>query len=336
MAALLYEHAAREAVYRFQLGDPQPRNLLVSPHLRPGFQRLLDDREPLVWQPAAVARGFLAAIHSDVRHQVEQSLDPGLGITQWRRGAVSLVASVVLGDHEAHRSVLSVLDGEIAQQDRGLTASMVAGLVPLIEMEPERCEQLIDRMALTRRPDVAISMADVFARSRDRNFAQSARATLRSVLAEAGRTQCVMQRQLAARAMRVLAGADEDEPDLVTRVHSALFAFEEEGARQAYEVALQAIAEAHQLASFIEANDPIDEDALGAAVGALVELDNAALERATLSNLLLLGKAPGDPTSVVEQFERLQNRTSNWILDGVERSGHTAWSREAALVCNSC
>src|SRR5690606_33551469 len=61
MAALLYEHAAREAVYRYQLGDPQPRNLLLASHLSDGFQRLLDDREPLVWQPAAVARGFLAA-----------------------------------------------------------------------------------------------------------------------------------------------------------------------------------------------------------------------------------------------------------------------------------
>lgn len=331
MAALLYEHAAREAVYRYQLGDPQPRNLLLASHLSEGFQRLLDDREPLVWQPAAVARGFLAAIHQDVRHQVEQSLDPALSITQWRRGAVSLVASVVLGDEEAHRSVLSVLDGDIAQQDRGLAASMVAGLTPLIEMEPERGEEIADRMALTHRPDVAIAMADVFARTREPNFALAARAILRNSLAEAGRSQGVMQRQVAARALRVLAGAEEDEPDLVTRVHSALFAFEESGARPAYEVALQAIAEAHQVAGFIEANDPIDEDALGAAVGALVELDNAALERASLSNLLLLGKAPGDPTSVVEQFERLQNRTSNWILDGVERSGHTVWSRDAAL-----
>lgn len=331
MAALLYEHAAREALYRFQLGDPQPRNLLLSPHLRDGFQRLLDDREPLVWQPAAVARGFLAAIHPDVRHQIEQSLDPALGITQWRRGAVSLVASVVLGDDEAHRSVLSVLDGEIAQQDRGLTASMVAGLAPLIELEPERGEEIADRMALTHRPDVAIAMADVFARSREPDFARAARAILRNSLAEAGRSQGVMQRQLAARALRVLAGTVEDEPDLVSRVHSALLSFEEHGARRAYEAALQAIGEAHQIAGFIEANDPIDEDALGAAVGALVELDTAALERATLSNLLLLGKAPGDPTSVVEQFERLQNRTSNWILDGVERSGHTVWSREAAL-----
>lgn len=331
MAALLYENAAREALYRYQLGDPQPRNLLLAPHLKDGFQRLLDDREPLVWQPAAVARGFLAAIHQDVRHQIEQSLDPALGITQWRRGAVSLVASVVLGDEEAHRSVLSVLEGEIAQEDRGLTASMVAGLTPLIEFDPEKGEEIADKMALTHRPDVAVAMADVFARSRERNFASGARALLRNSLAEAGRSQGVMQRQLAARALRVLSGTVEDEPDLVTRVHSALIAFEEYGARRAYEVALQAIGEAHQIAGFIEANDPVDEDALGAAVGALAELDSAALERATLSNLLLLGKAPGDPTSVVEQFERLQNRTSNWILDGVERSGHTVWSREAAL-----
>src|SRR5690606_30052265 len=106
---------------------------------------------------------------------------------------------------------------------------------------------------------------------------------------------------------------------------------EENGARQAYDLAVEAMSEAHQIASFIEANDPVDEDALGAAVASLVELDSGALELASLSNLLLLGKNPGDSTNVVEQFERLQNRTANWILDGVERAGHIVWSREAAL-----
>src|SRR5690606_32209942 len=56
MAAQLYEHAAREAVFRYQLGDPQPRDLLLSDRWKLAFARLLADREPLVWTHAAVAR----------------------------------------------------------------------------------------------------------------------------------------------------------------------------------------------------------------------------------------------------------------------------------------
>lgn len=330
MAALLYEHAAREAVYRFQLGDPQPRDLLLSPHLQSTFARLLADREPLVWQPAAVARGLLAAIHPDVRHTVEQALDPALGVTEWRRGAVSLVASVVLGDEEAHRSVVAILDGPAAHEDRGLVASMASGLPRLIEMEPDRAEDIADRLAAKRRPDVAIAMADLYARTREDDFAPASRVLLRDCLIEAGKSQSQIERSLSSRALRVLSRTS-DESDLGARVHAALLSFEEHGAREAYEGALGAISEAHELASFIEVNDPTHESALGAAVGALVDLDAGAFARATLSHLLLLGKAPGDSTSVTDQFERLQTRTSRWILDGVERGASGEWSRELAL-----
>lgn len=330
MAAQLYEHAAREAVYRYQLGDPQPRNLLLSPHLQTAFTRLLADREPLVWHPAAIARGLLATIHPDVRQTVEQSLDPALGVTEWRRGAVSLVASMALGDEEAHRSVISVLEGPIARKDKGIVASMVSGLPRLIESEPDRAEDVADRLAYTRRTDVAIAMADLYTRMRDDDFAPAARAILRDCLTESGRTQSKIERALASRALRVLSRTADDN-ELVSRVRRALVRFEEDGAREAYQGALEAISEAHEIASFVEANDPTQEDALGAAIGALAELDAGALERATLSDLLLLGKAPGDSTSVVQQFERLQNRTSRWILDGIERGATSTWSREIAL-----
>src|SRR5690606_17760908 len=180
------------------------------------------------------------------------------------------------------------------------------------------------------RYDVAIKMADLFARTRDEGFASPARSRFRDFLSEAGRSQGPLERSLASRALRVLSGHQEGEPDLGTMVSRALLAFEEHGARRAYDLAVESMSEAQQIASFIEAHDPVDEDALGAAVASLVELDSGALELASLSNLLLLGKNPGDSTSVAEQFERLQNRTANRILDGVERAGHIVWSHEAA------
>lgn len=331
MAAQLYEHAAREAVFRFQLGDPQPRDLLLSPRWKVAFSRLLADREPLVWQHAAVARGLLASVHPEVREQVEQSLDPGLTITEWRRGAVSLVASTVLGDEEAHRSVLSVLDGPVAEQDRGLAATMVAGLARVIEMEPDRAEDIADHLAATRRPAVAIAMAELLSRTRDQDFGVAARAILRDCLAEAGKNQSKIERSLSSRALRMLSRGFEDEPDLIARVNEALVAFEEHDAPAAYAVAQEAIREAHEIAAFIEASDPILEHGAEATIASLVEIDGGALETATLSNLLLLGRAPGDPAGTVEQFERLQNRTGRWVLDGIEKAGRAAWSRDGAM-----
>lgn len=331
LAAKLFEHAAREAVFRFQLGDPQPRNGLLDPTLQLSFTRLLNDREPLVWQPAAVARGLLASIDQGVRQVVESSLDPGLGITDWRRGAVSLVASMVLGDEEAHRSVLSVLGGPLAAKDRGLLASLVSALPHVAEVEPERAEEIANLLAASRRPDVAIAMAHFYSRHRDQGFASRARARLAGALAEAGRKQTKLERSLSSRALRILSATVEDEPDLVARVHRALLSFEEKDAKSAYEGAVMAIGEAHAIASYVETNDPNVEEGLGAAVASLVELDLGALDRATLSNLLLLGRAPGDKDGVVEPFERLQNRTGKWILDGIEKAGQTQWSRDGAM-----
>ena len=70
LAAKLYEHAAREAMMRAQLGDPHALGLMRSDTIRPALERLLADREPLVWQHAAVARGLLAIVDSHAREEI--------------------------------------------------------------------------------------------------------------------------------------------------------------------------------------------------------------------------------------------------------------------------
>lgn len=331
LAAQLFEHAAREAIFRFQLGDPQPRNLLLGPQSRVFLERLLKDREPLVWRHAAVARGLLAAIHPEVRDEVEQSMDPTLSITEWRRGAVSLVASTVLGDEEAHRSVHAIMKGPVAEKDSGLLSTLVLGLPRVVELEPDRAEDILDRLAATRRPDVAAAVAELIGQLRDPGFAPAACAILRDALAEAAKKQSLAERSLVSRALRQLGRIDPDDPDLTTRVQRGLLAFENDGARQAFEEAQKALVEAHEIADFVEANDPVDQISLSAAVGGLVDLDTGVFERPLLGNLLLLARRPGDPDGVVGPLERLQNRTSQWILDGVEKSGRVQWSRDGAL-----
>lgn len=330
-AALLYEHAAREAVFRFQLGDSQPRDALRDRRWGKALTRLLVDREPLVWRHAAVARGLLAAIDPELRQEVELALDPACTVAEWRRAAVSLVTSTVLGDEEAFRSVLSVLAGPIVRRDPGLPAAMVPGLSRVIEMEPDLARRMADQLAHTRRPDVAVAFAELIGRNRGERFAPHARQALAETLLGGGRKQSRVERSLTSRALQVLSGQLNEETDLISRVEQALITFEEQGAEQAYAVAQRAIAEAHEIASFIETTDPLQEETLAAAVASLVELDAGALEGSTLSNLLLLGRPPGDPAASVEPFECLQNRMSRWILDGVERAGEATWTRDGAM-----
>lgn len=331
MAAQLLENAAREAVFRFQLGDPQPRDLLLSAHSRVALDRLLRDREPLVWRHAAVARGLLASVHPDTREEVEQSLDPNLTVTEWRRGAVSLVASTVLGDEEAHRSVHSVISGPIGERDPGILATLVFGLPRVIEIEPDRAEELLDRLATTRRPDVAVAVAEMLGQLRDPHFAPAARAVLRDALSDSAKKQSLAERSQASRALRLLRHLDSDEPDLPARAQRGLLAFESGSAREAFDEAGRALAEAHEIADFVEANDARDEASLGSAVGALLEIDAGVFERPLLGNLLLLGRRPGEPDSVVVPLDRLKNRISRWILDGVEQAGSVQWSRDGAM-----
>lgn len=332
LAAQLLEQAAREAVLRFQQGDPHPRNLLMEPRLRVSLTRLLRDREPLVWRHAAVARGLLAAIHPEMREEVEQDLDPVLGVTEWRRAGVSLVASTILGDEEAYRSVHSVIRGPLAERDPGILATLLFGLPRVIEFEPDRAEELMDRLALSRRLDVAVAFAELTRQMRDVSFAPAARAILRDCLAEETRAQSRAERSLSSSALRVLNQHQLTEEDLFSHVQSGLFAFEEQGARAAYEIAQQAIVEAHEMAAFVDESDPVDEVSLGTAMGALMELDASVFETPHLGHLLLLARRPGDTESVVEPLERLQNRTAHWILNGVESSLQGSWSRDRALI----
>lgn len=331
MAALLYEHAAREAVFRFQLGDAQPRDLLLSWRWGSALQRLLADREPLVWQHAASARGLLAAISPELRHEIEQALDPALSITEWRRGAVSLMASTVLGEDEAYRSVISVLNGPLLEKDRGLCASMITGLPRVIEMEPDFAEDILNRVSEKKKFDVALAVSDLVTRMKNRDFALRARLALRDTLIEHVKTQSKIERSLVSRGLHALALEPETELNLPGQVEHAMHQFEVVGASEAYQASLIALSEAHEIAAFVETNPPTDEHGMAPAIAGLSEIDRGALETATLHNLLLLGRGPGEAGSTVEAFERLQNRVSRWILEGIERSGDAEWSRDATL-----
>lgn len=320
LAAKLYEHAAREAVIRAQQGDPYALDLLCDASLQSTFQQLLADREPLVWRHAAAARGLLALVNSRVREEVELALDPSLSPTQWRRAAVSLVASLSGASEQTLRACQALMAGPIVRQDPGLLATMVLGLPRVVESEPDMAEQLLEQLVQSGRPDVAEACAILLSNTIHREFAPEAAATARNLLLARAKNPNSVLRGVAARALRFLEPTSEEQDSVHFHIAHALDAYENIGAREAFDLAVKAAKEAHGALDFIEAHDPLDDVGGAAVLGVLEDLDGSALEHSRLGDLLLLGRSPGDLDSRVRTVEKLFDRISRWVLDGEEQA----------------
>ena len=313
LAAKLIEHAAREAVSRFHQGDSEPCDVLRSERLRGTIQMLLADREPLVWRHVAVARGLLASVDSRLREEIEQSLDPALSPTEWRRGGVSLVALCAGDPDGALPSCRNLLAGPLLEVDRGLPAALVLGLPRVIEAEPNVAEELLERFALTQRPDVAEAVASLLADLRHPTFGQSAARSLRQTLMPRAEHQSSVLRAIAERAIRQL-DREDDDSDVLGSVRKALLAYESLGARDAFEIATGAVKALGRAMDFVSINDAHDEQVLPYVLGTLSDIEGVALERSRLSDLLLLGRRPGDTDVSVPEMDKLYDRLGRWIL----------------------
>ena len=329
LAAKVLEHAAREAVTRAQQGDPFPRELLLGDKLAPCFAALLGDREPLVWRHVAVARGLLATVHPPLREEIELALDPALTPTEWRRAAVSLVACMVGDPTTVSKQCERLLAGDVGHRDPGMAATMIWGLPRVIEAEPDAGEALLEKLTATRRPDVAESAAALLADCWTPNFGTAAAALVRDVLTERARDESPLS-GVSGRLLRGLERIVGDD-SVGAGVRRALAAFETQGARPAYEAAIEAIASAHRIADALTARDPLELQGMNETLAALDDLDTSALERSRLADLLLLGRRPGDTDATVPEIERLHDRLARWVLDSETRVTNVEWSRDGAL-----
>jgi hypothetical protein len=77
---------------------------------------------------------------------------------------------------------------------------------------------------------------------------------------------------------------------------------------------------------FVDSHDPHDEQMLPYVLGTLSDLDAAALESPRLSDLMLLGRRPGDTDTSVPEVERLHDRLGNFLLEA-ETSANEATPR---------
>jgi hypothetical protein len=331
LAAKLIEYAAREAVVRAQQGDPYPKDLLLAEPVRGIFQALLADREPLVWRHAAVARGLLSAVDGGLREEIDSALDPNLSPTEWRRAAVSLVGTLPSDPDGAARACKRLIEGRIAEADPGIIATLVMGLPRAIEAEPDAAEAVLDVIAATRRPDVAEAVATLLSDLTSQTFGENAAKTLRKTLASRAQAQGSVLRGVAERTIRILDREQDEETELVGAVRRALRAYETKGARAAHELATLALSAGHRAMDFIGSHDPHDLQVLPYVVGALADLDLGVLETPRLSDLLRLGRRPGDNEVGLPEIDRLYDRLGSWVLDAESSVEQAEPSSGAAL-----
>ncbi|NRA32231.1 MAG: serine/threonine protein kinase [Polyangiaceae bacterium] len=330
LAATLIERATRAAAARASRGDPHAQEYLQSAAVKPVFDALLADREPLVWRHAAIARGLIAATDPRAREDIDLLLAPGLSPTEWRRAVVSLVACLASDFDTTMQQCKQLLEGEVAKRHPGIAATMLWGLPPVIEADPEAAEEFLNYICQSERHDVGVALVALLADTATPGFGTQASEWMRKQLVE----QCQdSDPALQSLIYHTLSGLDRDhaaDQGVVSGIRQALVAYETTGALQAYEIALQTATLAHASMDEIEALASAGDDGLPIVLPALADLDSAALERSRLYDLLLLGRRPGDSSASVPQMETLYDRISTWVIKSEDEYDDSKWSRSGA------
>ncbi|MGF1468961.1 MAG: protein kinase [Sandaracinaceae bacterium] len=324
LAARLLERAAREVARRAALGDGSLLPVFERPSVRDAWERLLADREPLVWRHVATARGLLAPHRRDLAGEIEQHLGLPLSPTEWRRAAASLAASIAGTPTDALARARALLDGPIAERDPGITGAMLLGLPRAAEVEPEAAEELC--LALVERGHLGTFEALVALRQEEvggRDFGQAAADRARALIRERALAE-VEDDGAAATARAVeddLRPLDErsETPSLRLQLRDALLAFATDGAHSAFDRAHRVLDEVEATVRALEGADPGRSRAdRQAATVALRELDWALLETSTLRDLLRLGSR-SEADHADAPLDAHGDRIVHWLLLREER-----------------
>ncbi|MGE0792108.1 MAG: protein kinase [Sandaracinaceae bacterium] len=316
LAARLLERAAREAARRCAQGDDSALAVFAQDATRAAWDRLLADREPLVWRHVASARGLLSEHAAQFADAITTDLDEGLTPTEWRRAAASLAASLAVAPQKALTRALALLEGPIFERDKGLPGAMLLGLPRAAEAEPEAAEELCTALVRAGGIDAAEALLSLRQERVGGEFGAWACQMARAKLRERGLMDAPDDGVSALAATLDEELKPEEErlaaPSLRMYLEGALAAFNEDGARTAYGRAFGVL---HQVDATLRR---LEGAALETSAGrresyhALRELDSVLLETSTLSDLLTLGsRADEEGPSPLEGFFA---RLSDWLL----------------------
>jgi hypothetical protein len=330
LAARLLERAAREAARRAAQGDDTGVRVFCTDGVREAWDRLLNDRERLVWRHVASARGLLVSSMPTFREEMNRHLDPEFTITEWRRAAASLAASIAVEPDEGLRACRALLDSVVFQQDHGIAAAMISGLPRAAESHPAAVESLLEQLMRVGGLDTAEALVELRRERIRPGFAEEAAKRAESHLRKAvaqgshedvGRTALLnaLADELGGTRLRVRA-------TLRDMLSDALETFAAKGAFEAAHEAQGILDAAIAQAALLEQPTQGDPETNVPAFLALRELDAALLETSALSDLLLVGEDDDGPRAHDERLGDLFQQITNWLViregDPLEEGSH--------------
>ncbi|MBW2719429.1 MAG: hypothetical protein JRD94_13045 [Deltaproteobacteria bacterium] len=307
LAARLLERAAREAARRAAEGDDTGVRVFCTEAVREAWDRLLADRETLVWRHVAAARGLLASSMPVFREEMQRHLDPEFTVTEWRRAAASLA-----------RACRELLDSVVFQQDHGIAAAMIAGLPRAAESHPAVVESLLEQLMRVGGLDTAEALVEL-RRERIRpgfaeDAAKKAEAQLRKAIAQGGSEDVGRAALMKALAEELNGARPGGEPALRDMISGALETFATKGAYEAAHEAEPILEAAARKADLLERPAHGDADTNVPAFLALRELDSALFETSSLNDLLLIGEDDEGQGAHDERLGDLFQRITNWLV----------------------
>jgi len=320
LAARLLERAAREAARRAAYGDDHSLRAFQSDAVLPAWERLLGDRESLVWRHVAVARGLLAPWIPSFGRAVAKGLDPSMSPTEWRRASSSVAANVAVAPEAALALAQQALAQGLLERDPGAAAAFIWGLPRAAEVEREAAQELLDRVLDRAPPEVGEALVELRMELGDSPL--SDRAAKRGLDLLSRRDKTVRDdgaEGLALDVTRDLEGTARDDDPLRDQIAQALLAFATSGAKEAHARVRDVLAAAHGALDALEAVAPEEDGASGragsmarrASLAVLRDLDVSLLERDVLEHLLSLGAGTGTERHALDP---LRDRLADWLL----------------------
>jgi hypothetical protein len=322
LAARLIERAAQEAALRAARGDEHSLRVFTGESLTPAWERLLADREPLVWRHVAVARGLLAPWIAPFDAAVAASVAPGLSPTEWRRAATSLAAMVGVSPDRALQRIHDALTQGLLKRDPGAASAFVWGLARSVDVEPGAAARVLDRVIDGASLEIGEAVMELRAELGDSPVVQRASAGALALLSNRpSHTEDDGAEALALEVARGLAvEAGRDEP-VRAQIAAALRAFATDGAEQARRLARGALTAARASIDALEAVSVHDEGAetpegviaRRTTIAALRDLDVSLLGNDALADLLSL--SGGETARAIDDtLDGLRERMGEWIL----------------------
>jgi hypothetical protein len=325
LAAKILERAAREAARRAQMGDTHALRVFVGDTVRVAYNRLLADRESLVWRYVAVARGLCAAWVPELRTQIQESLREGLSPTEWRRAAASLAAYGAVKPDDAVKMTLALVKrGFFTWEDPAAAASFIWGIARTIESEPEAATKMLDAVLGVAAPEVGEAVAELrfeYGPSKIVDRAAKRALVLLQAAGEKSRGEDDGADALFHEVAIDLDSRPRGEHPIRFQLGNALDAFVNDGALASYTHARATLTSARAAMDELEsvAKDDDAEGGTGSvarrtSMAVLRDLDAALLEKHVVSDLLKLGGSGEQVRAVEDSLDAIRERLAEWIV----------------------